>query len=76
MRVTAIQAQTEQKRQDSSARHTEKKAATGRDAAASRPDPPSSKFFRDHRHPRGEKHLSREKIQAILLLVGTPLGIC
>lgn len=63
MRVTAIQAKIERKRQDRSARRAEKRRRRAgmlrRDAAGLRGDPPNFGRLRDHRPRSGRKTLDR-----------------
>lgn len=52
--LTAIRARTQQKRLDRSVRRAVK-LPSGKDAAKSRPVPPSSRRLRSHRHRSGRK---------------------
>ena len=76
MRVTAIQPQTERKRLDRSVHRAEKR---GRQATMTpvrgliRPAPGISSTMGI---VRGEKHLSSDRVQAILTSDGRPLGEC
>ena len=76
MRVTAIQAKNEGKRQDRSARYTEKQRRRDRTQRFRGLIRPVSAACATAGAAKGKKRLSRGRIQAIFTSVGTPLGEC
>jgi hypothetical protein len=74
MLITAIQAQTEQKRQDKSARCAEKHRHRARTWRLRRLIHPSSPPCAPNDAAQGEKGLSSGRLQATLTPDGTPLG--
>ena len=74
MRVTAIQAPTEQKPQDRSVRRAEKRHHQARTRRARGPIRPAPGVCATTDTAQGEKRLFSGQIQAILTSVDTPLG--
>ena len=76
MRMTAIHAQTERKRQDRSARCAEKHRRRGRTRRLRGPICPAPQACAFADAAQGKKCLSSGRIQAIFALEGMPLGEC
>jgi hypothetical protein len=76
MRVTAIQAKNEGKRQDRSARYTEKQRRRDRTHRFRGLIRPVSAACATAGAAKGKKRLSSGRIQAIFTSVGTPVGEC
>ena len=76
MRVTAISAKIERKRQDSSARSAEEQSRRSKTAWVRRRFRPNPSTRATEEAIRGKKHLSSGKVQAIFTSSRTPLGEC
>ena len=76
MRMTAIHAQTERKRQDRSARRAEKRRRPDTTRRLRRPIRPDPAVCVTAGAARGGKSLSSGRIQAIFTSDGMPLGEC
>ena len=76
MRVTAIQAQTERKRQDRSVRRAEKRGRRARKMRVRGPIRPITAVCTTADAARGEKCLLNGHDQATLPSSGRPLGEC
>ena len=76
MRVTEIQAETEQKRQDRSARHAEIQGPRARKPRLRGPIRPVPAAGATADAVRGKKCLFSKQLQAILTPNGRPLGEC
>ena len=76
MRVTAVQAKTERKQQDTSAQHTQKQGRPAKDDTTERFALPNSRSSSDRRHHIERKCLICCPLQAILLSDGRSLGEC